>query len=119
MVIAENADFVDATLEAGKTYYLLISPRPGVWKARFSLLPVHNNPAAKYSVHSEDFKEWMSGEFVENTDASLKWYQNNKASVDKKKAEYLEKWNRMLPVDRAALTLHASDGVAAGEDNAL
>ncbi len=35
MVISESADFMDATLEAGKVYYALVTPRMGVWKARF------------------------------------------------------------------------------------
>lgn len=119
MVIAENADFVDATLDAGKTYYLLISPRPGVWKARFSLLPIHNDPAAERNLQSEDFNKWMKDSaFVENTASSLEWYQKNKASVGEKKADYLEKWNRMLPEDRAVLTLHAADGVDGGQTGA-
>lgn len=42
MVIAESADFMQATLEAGKTYYAQIVPRPGVWKARFSFRPIND-----------------------------------------------------------------------------
>ena len=33
-------------------------------------------------------------------------------SVEEKKADYLKKWNVMLPQDRAELVLHAEDGVA-------
>ena len=50
MVVAENADFMIAHLDAGKTYYALVSPRMGLWKARFSLLPIHNRVGAEYSV---------------------------------------------------------------------
>ncbi|UHQ20354.1 hypothetical protein LVB87_04110 [Lysobacter sp. KIS68-7] len=112
MVIAENADFMDATLEAGKTYYALISPRMGVWKARFSLLPIHNDPAADESLQSNDFKKWMGKtSFFEATESNLAWYEANKASVEEKKADYLKKWNVMLPQDKILLTLKAEDGV--------
>jgi hypothetical protein len=37
MVIGESADFMAANLDSGKVYYSLVTPRFGVWKARFSL----------------------------------------------------------------------------------
>src|SRR5690348_12397408 len=52
MVIGENADFMNADLQAGKTYYVLVSPRMGAWKARFSLLPIHDDASAKYNTQS-------------------------------------------------------------------
>ena len=112
MVIAENADFVDATLEAGKTYYVLVSPRMGVWKARFSLFPIHSDAAAEHNVHSADFKKWMSStQLVEVTDKNIAWYEKTKANIEEKKADYLKKWNAMLPADKAELTIKAEDGV--------
>jgi len=112
MVIAENADFLDATLEAGKTYYVLIRSRPGVWKARFSLLPMHNRADAEYNVLGADFTDWNAAcSFVEKTPDADAWYAEHKASVDEKKAGYLEKWNRMAAEDRAVLVLQPEDGV--------
>jgi uncharacterized protein YceK len=111
MVIGENADFMNATLEAGKTYYALVSPRMGFWKARFSLFPIHNDTTSKYRTESDEFKDWMSStQYVENTEASRGWYEANKLSVLQKKEEYLQKWNRMAPADKALLTLKANDG---------
>jgi hypothetical protein len=111
MVIGENADFVDTTLDAGKTYYILVRARPGMWKARFSLLPVHTAADAKYSTQSADFKEWMGKtSFVEVTPAAEAWYQEHKADIEAKKSDYLQRWNKMAPQDRAVLTLHAEDG---------
>jgi len=40
MVISEAADFMQAAVLGGKTYYALVTPRMGVWKARFSFQPV-------------------------------------------------------------------------------
>ena len=113
MVIAENADFMDAHLEAGKTYYAVVRARPGVWKARFSLLPIRATSADQYNLQSADFKEWnAASEFVESTPRADAWFVENRASVEEKKAGYLKKWNAMLPADRAELVLHAEDGVA-------
>ena len=113
MVIGENADFLDARLEAGKTYYVLVKVRMGAWKARFSLTPIHNDAAAQVNLQGADFKEWNGKtSFVEKSPEADKWFEANQASVEKKKAKYLEKWNRMLPVDRAVLVLHPQDGVA-------
>lgn len=112
MVIAENADFLDATFEAGKTYYVLVKARPGAWKARFSLIPIHNKADAEYSLQMPEFKQWSEvTSFVEKTPAADEWYAEHKASVDEKKADYLVKWNKMAPEDRAVLVLNAEDGV--------
>lgn len=114
MVVGENADFVDVTLDAGKTYYLLVRPRPGFGKSRFSLLPLHNRADAEYSLHGDYFKEWMDKtRYVSKTPAADAWYEEHKDSVARKKADYLLKWNKMLPQDRAPLVLHAEDGVPA------
>ena len=119
MVIAENADFMDATLEAGKTYYVLIQPRMGMWKARFSLFPVHNHADPGDTLQSPDFLKWNAKtELVATSPAGLAWYEENKPSVAEKKADYLVKWNRMLASDRAELVLHAHDGVASDAPSA-
>ena len=113
MVVAENADFVDANLEAGKTYYVLIRPRPGVWKARFSLIPVVSRADAEFSTQKPEFAEWQaSTKFVELTPAATAWYEAHKSDIEEKKAGYLEKWNRMAPADKAELTINPADGVA-------
>lgn len=111
MVIAENADFMNATLEAGKTYYVLVKPRVGVWKARFSLIPIHNDAKAEYSLQSKDFTEWQAAtQYVVNTPASEQWYAEHKADIEAKQQDYTKKWDAMDPADKAVLTLHAEDG---------
>ena len=112
MVIGENADFMIAHLDAGKTYYALVSPRMGVWKARFSLLPIHNDAAAKYNIQSADFREWMQATaWVSNTAESEQWFRENASSVREKKIDYMRKWNAADPIQREELTLNASDGI--------
>jgi hypothetical protein len=99
MVVSEAADFMDAELAAGKTYYALITPRMGVWKARFSLKPVSAmNPEIQ-----EDLK---STNWVENTPDSRDWARDNMVSIQAKKTEYIGEW--LAKPDKPVL--HANDG---------
>ena len=54
MVVGESADFMSAELEANKTYYALVTPRMGMWKARFSLRPVHAD-----ELNTNQFNDWF------------------------------------------------------------
>jgi len=99
MVIGESADFMKAVLDAGKIYYALVTPRIGVWKARFSLKPVH-----KDELNSEKFNDWNSScEFVENTDASFQWAKEEMEGIQEKRTSYFEKWMKKPEADRPVL----------------
>src|SRR5262245_13021218 len=106
MVIGENADFMEATLAAGKTYYVLVAPRFGVWKARFSLRPVHSS-----ELTGSEFRSWDADTtFYENTPQSEDWARKQAASIDSKKNGYLAKWDAKTPAERMANALRADDG---------
>lgn len=112
MVIGENADFMNASLDPGKTYYVWVRPRMGVWKARFSLIPIHNDPNAKYNLQSKDFADWKrDSELVDKTPGADAWYESHKRDIESKRVDYMKKWDRMDADNKAELTLHASDGV--------
>jgi hypothetical protein len=100
MVISEAADFMGADLEAGKTYYALVTPRAGMWKARFSLRPVTLADAKELSGWSEDCA------WIENTPESEAWAKRNWSDIQEKKTEYLPKWDAKS--DKPML--RASDG---------
>ena len=88
MVIGESADFMDANVQEGLTYYSLVTPRMGFWKARFSLKPVH-----KAELGMDQFAEWFADtRWVENTQESGKWAMQNMTSIKTKQADYLPKW---------------------------
>jgi len=106
MVIEENADFMRANMAAGKTYYALVTPRMGWWKARFSLRPVHRN-----EIGSGEFNGWDEAtHFVENTDESRQWARDNWPSIQDKKVDYVRKWNQKSEADKNELTLLEQDG---------
>lgn len=102
MVVSEAADFMAADLEAGKTYYALVTPRMGVWKARFSLRPV-----TAEDLRGAQFKDWEADcAWIDNTPASHGWAKEHWEDIQSKKVEYLQKWEPRT--DKP--TLRASDG---------
>ena len=99
MVVGESADFMSAELVADRTYYALVTPRLGVWKARFSLKPVHAE-----ELDSPKFNEWVSGcKWVEKTLDSDNWESSNMASIQSKHNEYYDKWMGKEPSERPKL----------------
>jgi hypothetical protein len=105
MVIGESADFMSAEVEAGKTYYVRVAPRMGVWKARFSLMPV-----AQPNQNGDELDGWLKAcEWVQETSASDTWAASNMKSIQDKQNKYYEKWMEKDAAGRARLTLE--DGV--------
>lgn len=89
MVVSEAADFINAELVAGKTYYIEVAPRMGMWRARFSLAPI-----TKADLQTERVKKWISTcRLIENKDGAERWAKENASSVSSKREAYLEKWN--------------------------
>ncbi|HTA20915.1 MAG TPA: hypothetical protein VK989_16590 [Polyangia bacterium] len=87
MVVGESADFMQARLEPGKIYYALVTPRMGMWKARFSLQPVHAAERGALPQWQGD-TEWVAV----NAD-SAQWAADNAGNIDSKRDAYLPKWN--------------------------
>jgi len=112
MVVSEAADFMEADVVAGKTYYSMITPRPGAWKARFSMIPVKNDGTTDFNTSSKKFEKWKKKtKVVSEDDKSKAWYQDHKDSVEEKRAKYWDKWIQKSAEDLAARTLNANDGV--------
>ena len=112
MVISEAADFMKAELAANKTYYGIVTPRMGVWKARFSLYPIKKNPASKFSNTSDKFQGWVKNtKLVENTPESKQWARENSVDIRDKYSEYWAKWQEKTPEKKKQLTLIPSDGI--------
>jgi hypothetical protein len=102
MVIGESADFMDATLDPGKVYYALVTPRMGLWKARFSLRAVDGA-----TVRTTEFDDWFKdSRWVENEPGAAHWAKANMDSIKEKMADDLDDWTHKP--DKP--TLHAKDG---------
>jgi hypothetical protein len=112
MVVGENADFMSAQLDAGKKYYVLVTPRIGLWKARFSLLPIRNDAKAEHNLHSDEFRSWDAAtQWMSISPKAQTWFQRNAESIQSRKLDYLPKWNDKAPVDVAVRTLNSNDGI--------
>lgn len=106
MVIGENADFMRAELEAGKTYYCLVQVRMGAWKARFSLVPIRN-----MELDGEEFLKWQKKtKQIENRDQARAWSAKHAQSIEHKREKYLPKWEEKSAAEKADYTLRKEDG---------
>ena len=75
-------------LQANKIYYTLVTPRMGLWKARFSLKPLTTT-----ELNSKEFQEWLSDSQVVESNADTKiWAKDNKESIKEKYLDYYEDW---------------------------
>jgi hypothetical protein len=87
MVVSEAADFLDADLAEGRTYFVEVQPRMGAWRARFSIRPVSATAEAR------NISAWLAEAKVVTPNAEGQaWAARNQASAMKKKAAYEPKW---------------------------
>jgi len=99
MVVGESADFMKAELGAGKTYYALVTPRMGLWKARFSLKPIKRG-----ELETKQFTDWESScSFYENTAKSHQWVNENLSSIQSKREADYKKWMSKPEANRPVL----------------
>ena len=89
MVVGENGDFMPGEFEAGKTYFAIVVPRPGFFKARFSLNPVHQD-----EYHESFASDRRATHFVENTPESRAWFMENAADIRAHLEKDLPRWHK-------------------------
>ena len=107
MVIGESADFMQATVLPDRTYYAVVTPRIGVWKARFSFRPVR-----QHEIGGGEFAAWtVATKYVVNTPETEKYGAAMLPEVNSKRAQYWPEWNSKPPHQRASQTLKVEDGV--------
>jgi hypothetical protein len=103
MVVSEAADFMQVTVAPGKTYYALVRPRMGAWKARFSFEPLRAGDGRA--------EKWEhSTSLITSTARAQNWFRDNAASVEDKRSRYWPEWSNKPESARAGQTLGAEDG---------
>lgn len=78
VAVSENVVFIEAEVEAGKTYYVLTQVKMGMWKARVGLIPV-----TKGSEYWDKVKEYEL-ELIKqspDTEAIKVWEITNKEKI--------------------------------------
>lgn len=104
MVVGETAEFMSAELQAAKTYYAYVSPRMGMWKARFVFEPV-----GQAKLDGDEFRRDLADtRWVAKNAQTERWFADNGASVRAKRSAYFAEWMKMPEHERPAL--HAADG---------
>jgi len=89
MAISESADFMNADVVAGKTYYAQIVPRMGWMRARFSFVPI-----SKGDLQTEEVRKWIAdSQFVKNADSLYRWDDVHRANVEEKRKKYFPDWD--------------------------
>lgn len=112
MVVSEAADFMEADLAGGKNYYSIVTPRMGLWKARFSLWPYKSDPSADYDTAMPEFEKYASsGELVEISPKARSWYEEHKTDIEEKYHEYWPVWQEKTPEEIAKRSLAPEDGM--------
>ena len=106
MVVGESADFMKATVLADKTYYALVTPRMGAWKARFSFKPVRQADFV-----SKDFEAWdKQTKLVEVSPVAESWAAENAQSIESKRSKYWPAWISKPASEQDSQTLRPEDG---------
>ena len=82
MAHGSNSTFLDADLQAGKTYYVFVRSEVGRWKASFTLVPLRSAEGGDLSVHSPHFRKWMSrAQWMEKTAQADAWFSAHEAEL--------------------------------------
>lgn len=102
-----NADFMKAKVEAGKTYYVLVQTRIAFWGRRYSLVPIR-----KIELNGEKFKEWnKSTKLIKINQQELdSWVAKHMKNIQEKRERYFVKWNRKTDAAKERYLMHADDG---------
>jgi hypothetical protein len=112
MVVSEAADFMEADLAAGKTYFSMVTPRMGAWVARFSMHPVRNGAAGDFQYSSDRFQGWLAKtKFVENTAESYAWFEAGRDSIKGRQEKYWTVWQEKTAEALARRRLNPNDGI--------
>ena len=99
MVLGDTAEFMQATIVGGKTYYALVIPRGGA--TRFSVEPIRQN-----EIGGKEFAGWDKG--TKTTTGATAPY--DKAAAAEKRVRHWQEWSKKSETQRAELTLNAEDG---------
>jgi len=86
---AENKVFLEADLEAGKTYYVITRIYPGAWYARVAFVAVNKNSKFWDKVYNWEEKLKI---IEPNTAALKKWESKNKGKIDNLISAYEGEW---------------------------
>ncbi len=102
--------FLDANVEAGHRYYVLVR---FIYGHGFQLRPLRSTGmggADEFSVANPKFGEWLSdAKWITRTPAMDAWNEQTAPKADEVQAKGLVEWNAKTPEQRAELSLTRAD----------
>ena len=108
--VLTKVHFLDATVEAGKRYYVLVR---FVYNEGFQLRPIRPEGASDFSMKGADWPLWLAGTPRNVVKAPLGDEEFSKPKpvkrIDKAYAKAMEVWNKKTDAEKAELTLTAAD----------
>jgi hypothetical protein len=87
MVIGETADFLSAQVDGGKTYYMMVAPRWGFFKSRFSFRAVRRE-----ELGGPEWQAWQQLELLRCGPDCASWVSQNVNSIQRHKEKDLAFW---------------------------
>ncbi len=105
------AHFLDANVEAGKRYYVLLR---FIYANGFQMRPVRpSGSSSDYTIANKNFPAWISEtRFVDKTPDSDAFFEKYKDAVTKSQTSGWNSWLAKTAQERAELTLNPQDAIA-------
>jgi hypothetical protein len=115
MVISNGGRYMLANVAVGKTYYVMVTSAFvdfNTSRGSVKLLPVRNGSEGKYQIDDYWTQKWLvKTKFVENTEASIRWAEDNRIKHVEYHDKYWKVWEKKGDIYIAKRTLAESDGI--------
>jgi hypothetical protein len=112
MVASDTAEFMEADLAGGKTYYGVVAPQLDSAKVGYSLWPFKNDPSADYDTAMPIFDIWVrESQLVEMSAEARSWYQEHRDDIEQKYLKFWPIWQTRTPAEIAKRSLSPEDGM--------
>jgi len=108
MAYGTAADFMEADVVAGKTYYVILRPNWGT--GGFAPTPIRQKND-EWSMQNPEFSSWLNDTDLVVPNAKAPAYFNErKADFEKIYTKYWQRFQQKTPAEKQARTLHPQDG---------
>jgi hypothetical protein len=110
MTLSVGSDYAMADLTAGKTYYVMVTPRG--WPAvNFSFRPFRPDGNGEFKLGSDEFNKWQrSTKLIENVPASFEFAKGRQEFAEESHGKNWPKWQQKPDADKAVYNIRPQDG---------
>ncbi len=110
MAQSVGSDYSVADLAAGKTYFVMVTPR-GWPIVNFSFHPFRPDGSGEYKLGSDEFNGWKrSTKLIGMVPSSFDFAKERQGHADESHASNWAKWQQKSDADRAVYNIRPQDG---------